>query len=107
MDGGSPTANSNKYTGGHIPTASRKDVDVWIETLYQCKPISEQQVVQLCEMAKDILKEEENVQSVRCPVTICGDVHGQFMDLRVFFLKICGVIQSHFLFLLQLITSSE
>jgi len=30
----------------------------------------------LCEKAKEILQEESNVQPVRAPVTICGDVHG-------------------------------
>lgn len=29
--------------------------------------------------------EESNVQPVRCPVTVCGDIHGQFVRL-VFFL---------------------
>jgi serine/threonine-protein phosphatase 2A catalytic subunit len=33
--------------------------------------------------------EESNVQPVRCPVTVCGDVHGQLHDLIELF-KIGG-----------------
>lgn len=39
--------------------------------------------------ARDILSNESNVQEVRCPVTVCGDVHGQFHDLMELF-KIGG-----------------
>ena len=52
-----------------------KDLDCWIEQLKECKQLQENNVKFLCEQAKDILAKESNVQEVRCPVTVCGDVH--------------------------------
>lgn len=64
-------------------------LDKQIETLSDCKPLSEIEVKELCEKGKEIMTKEENVQPVRAPVTVCGDVHGQFHDLMELF-KIGG-----------------
>jgi len=68
---------------------SNGDLDKYIVTLTDCKPLPEKQVKELCAMAMSILKEEENVKLVKAPVTVCGDVHGQFHDLMELF-KIAG-----------------
>ncbi|KAK4402884.1 Serine/threonine-protein phosphatase PP2A catalytic subunit [Sesamum angolense] len=57
------------------------DLDRQIEQLMECKPLSEAEVKILCDQARAILVEEWNVQPVKCPVTVCGDIHGQFYDL--------------------------
>jgi serine/threonine-protein phosphatase 2A catalytic subunit len=61
------------------------DLDIAISTLYECKLLPEKQLKELCEMTKKVLKPEKNVHSVRSPITICGDVHGQFHDLQELF----------------------
>jgi hypothetical protein len=60
---------------------SHGDLDRQIAQLRECKHLPEAEVKALCEQAKAILMEEWNVQPVRCPVTVCGDIHGQFYDL--------------------------
>ncbi|KAM1578238.1 hypothetical protein ACFX1Z_039823 [Malus domestica] len=54
-------------------------------TVHLCSPPSVTVRV-LCEKAKEILMEESNVQPVKSPLTICGDIHGQFHDLAELFL---------------------
>ncbi|KAL8244066.1 hypothetical protein R6Q59_010324 [Mikania micrantha] len=64
---------------------SQSDLDRQIEHLMDCKPLPEAEVRALCDQAKAILMEEWNVQPVKCPVTVCGDIHGQFHDLLELF----------------------
>jgi len=61
------------------------DLDAWIAHLYECKYLPEASAIRLCEKARVMLMEEKNVQPVRCPVTVCGDIHGQFYDLMELF----------------------
>ena len=48
-------------------------------------------------MAREVLAAEPNVTPVRCPVTVCGDIHGQFQVrcLR-FFLSFFSLFLVHF-----------
>jgi serine/threonine-protein phosphatase 6 catalytic subunit len=63
------------------------DLDEWIEQLMECRYLSESQMNALCTRVIEILIEESNVQPVSSPVTICGDIHGQFWDLKELFRK--------------------
>uniref|UniRef100_A0A8U8AVF7 Serine/threonine-protein phosphatase n=1 Tax=Geospiza parvula TaxID=87175 RepID=A0A8U8AVF7_GEOPR len=61
------------------------DLDRQIEQLRRCELIKESEVKALCAKAREILVEESNVQRVDSPVTVSGDIHGQFYDLKELF----------------------
>jgi len=61
------------------------DVDKILYDLIELKLPTESDIDQLCSRVKDILIEESNVQMVSSPITICGDIHGQFEDLLELF----------------------
>jgi hypothetical protein len=63
--------------------------DKWVAKLQKCQFLSEMEVKEMCEKAREILAKEQNVAGVKCPVTVCGDIHGQFHDLIELF-KIGG-----------------
>ena len=73
--------------------------DKWIDQLKNLKCLSEDDVEQLFEKAKEIFLEESNVQYVNAPVIICGDIRGQMYNLLEIFKK-CGEISNNrFIFL--------
>ena len=59
------------------------DLDRYIGVLTDCKPLSEAEIRILCEKARDIFLNESNVQPVRCPVTVVGDMYVSFIQPSV------------------------
>ena len=63
------------------PPMTVYDPDRWIAQLMECQHLPEADMKVLCDRVRSILLEESNIQPVQSPVTICGDIHGQFWDL--------------------------
>ena len=89
--------------------------DQWLNQLKEGKCLPEKDLRMLCEkvrtprlipQVKEILIEENNVQPVRAPVTICGDIHGQFYDLLELFEKGGQVPDTTYIFMVRTIFSS-
>lgn len=60
-------------------------IDEWLETLRKGDCLAENDLRKLCDIVKELLYEESNLQLVHSPVTVCGDIHGQFYDLLELF----------------------
>ena len=70
---------------GPARLAPSATVDEWLEQAKRNKYLPERTMKQLFELCKELLMEESNTQPVSTPVTICGDIHGQFYDLLELF----------------------
>lgn len=79
--------------------SQNSNVDQWLETVKDGKILPERDLRILCEKIKEILIEESNVQPVSAPVTICGDIHGQFHDLLELFNKGGEIPQTRYIFM--------
>ncbi|KAK4488972.1 hypothetical protein RD792_004763 [Penstemon davidsonii] len=75
------------------------DLDQWITKVKDGQHLSEDELQLLCEYVKDILIEESNVQPVNSPVTVCGDIHGQFHDLMKLFQTGGHVPETNYIFM--------
>ena len=60
-------------------------LDEKIAKLYECQILPEKDVIEVCSMYREMAIEESNIQRVHAPVSIVGDIHGQFYDLLEMF----------------------
>lgn len=80
------SSSDMKYIGERGLGGSRnQDLDRQIALLKSCECIKEAEVRDLCNLAREILLDESNIQNISSPITICGDIHGQFYDLMELF----------------------
>jgi len=75
------------------------DLDECIEKLMRCVVLSEADVREVCSKLKEIYLYEGNVKQIQAPVTVVGDVHGQFYDLLELFQVAGKCPDTNFLFL--------
>lgn len=75
------------------------DLDECIERLYRKELLADSVVEAICAKAKELLMKESNVVHIAAPVTVVGDIHGQFFDMLEIF-KIGGFCpNTNYLFL--------
>lgn len=64
----------------HLSQAS-VDLDECIARLYKKELLAESVIEAICAKTKELLMRESNVVHVAAPITVVGDIHGQFFDL--------------------------
>ncbi|EOD46605.1 putative ser thr protein phosphatase protein [Neofusicoccum parvum UCRNP2] len=57
------------------------DLDECIARLYKKELLADSVIEAICAKAKELLMKESNVVHIDAPVTVVGDIHGQFFDM--------------------------
>ena len=75
------------------------DIDQYVERARKGEVLEEIAIKVICAKVKEVLAAENNVVDVVSPVTIVGDVHGQFLDVIELFRVGGEVPNTNYLFL--------
>lgn len=61
------------------------DIKFLKDHFYREGRLSEEQALHILEKGTEIFKTEPNLLEVGAPITVCGDIHGQYYDLMKLF----------------------
>ena len=79
------------------------DLDKILEKLHKFELPTEQELQELCDKAREMLDKLDNIAILGCPITVCGDIHGQFEDLLELFEVGGEVPETNYVFLGDLV----
>lgn len=82
---GDPPGKGNAVPSGLKLSAKVMDLDACIERCCAMELLEEDEIAELCARLKEILMDAPNVSMIASPVTVVGDIHGQFQDLLELF----------------------
>jgi len=78
---------------------NKSEIDQILSSLWKCQLPIIGQCKSILEEGKEILKKEPNVLKLKSPITLVGDIHGQFYDMIELFAVAGKPPEQNFLFL--------
>lgn len=75
------------------------NVELLKDHFFQRGVLTSEDAIQILRTSADILRHEPNILTLVDPITICGDVHGQYYDLMTLFELGGDVLTTQYLFL--------
>ncbi|KAJ8087554.1 3',5'-cyclic-nucleotide phosphodiesterase (PDEase) (3':5'-CNP) [Marasmius tenuissimus] len=74
-----------QFFANHGQDTTKPDIGFLKNHFYREGRLSEEQALWILERGTEVLRKESNVLNVDAPITVCGDIHGQYYDLMKLF----------------------
>jgi len=75
------------------------NLDEIIDKLYEGKLLEEKELKHVCKQAEKLFSDLPSVLEIHSPITVCGDIHGQFHDLLHLFQNGGYIPNTNYLFM--------
>lgn len=75
------------------------NIDKLLSNVWNSEKLTIDDIKKLCKKVEEILSKESTVINVSSPVIVCGDIHGQFKDMKELFNKGGRIRNINYLFM--------